>query len=352
MKNSLVDFLIAHNAKQSELFTSPDEEGARRLYRAEHPTEICALKCMDGRLNIALMTETPPGIVQPFRNIGGKFDIGWPYFGQVMDSWINYAIGRGRRCLALVTYHYSKGDHHRGCAGHAYDTDAAREFAFGLLAQIERVFGTRHAVVHPIVVGVETDEDALILHGRKGEILNLADEPGLTGEELRGRVERLHPDMQPQVVSDLLPLLEGNLRHIAQVRKTKRPITEIVHKEQVLAVGRGFDWLHLPNKALIVGPYSYNLGEPIATAGKLLLGNLKDGRISAEDGVVLLSSAVYRDDVGFEKFRAVEKAKSLAQFSLDTLRERVPELLPSLRVLAGTVNQNTRFFTRVPFDAS
>jgi hypothetical protein len=68
-------------------------------------------------------------------------------------------------------------------------------------------------------------------------------------------------------------------------------------QEQVLAVGRGFDWLHLPNKALIVGPYrfvdfkhcckafrmtrfiSYNLGDPIATAGSLLLSNLKDGRI-------------------------------------------------------------------------
>ena len=70
-------------------------------------------------------------------------------------------------------------------------------------------------------------------------------------------------------------------------------------QEQILAVGRGFDWLHIPNKALIVGPYrfasrfrhtgflssfrltapSYNLGDPIATAGSLLLSNLRDGRI-------------------------------------------------------------------------
>jgi hypothetical protein len=28
-----------------------------------------------------------------------------------------------------------------------------------------------------------------------------------------------------------------------------------IPQEQVLAVGRGFDWLHIPNKALIVGPY-------------------------------------------------------------------------------------------------
>ena len=28
-------------------------------------------------------------------------------------------------------------------------------------------------------------------------------------------------------------------------------------QEQILAVGRGFDWLHIPNKALIVGPYRF-----------------------------------------------------------------------------------------------
>jgi hypothetical protein len=25
-----------------------------------------------------------PGIIAPFRNIGGKFDVGWPHFGQVL----------------------------------------------------------------------------------------------------------------------------------------------------------------------------------------------------------------------------------------------------------------------------
>jgi hypothetical protein len=87
---------------------------------------------------------------------------------------------------------------------------------------------------------------------------------------------------------------------------------------------------------------SYNLGDPIATAGSLLLSNLKDGRIPKSvglelhfapqilrlticcrgDGVVLLACAMYRDGVGFERFRAVEKAKSLARFALNTLRTR------------------------------
>jgi hypothetical protein len=31
---------------------------------------------------------------------------------------------------------------------------------------------------------------------------------------------------------------------------------------------------------------------------------------------------MYRDGVGFERFRAVEKAKSLARFALNTLKTR------------------------------
>jgi hypothetical protein len=40
----------------------------------------------------------------------------------------------------------------------------------------------------------------------------------------------------------------------------------------------------------------------------------------------------------------VEKARSLARFSLETLRKRMPELVPHLRVLVGTMNQSTRLF--------
>ena len=46
-------------------------------------------------------------------------------------------------------------------------------------------------------------------------------------------------------------------------------------------------------------------------------------------------------DIGL---RAVEKARSLARFSLETLRKRMPELVPHLRVLVGTMNQSTRLF--------
>lgn len=340
----VVEFLLKRNRDQSEAFCSPDATLWRRQYRARHPTEIAALKCMDGRLNLSVLTQTPPGIIQPFRNIGGKFDMGWPYFGALINSWVEYSTSRGRDCLILVTYHWSKGEVHRGCRGFDYNAESARNYTVKLKQQIETVFGMTHHVVYPIQVGIETDEDALVLHGNTG-LFDLANEVDLSMDDIRSRVKRLYPDMHEQMVQDLLPLLRGNVQHIQEIRTSGRPITEAEHKERILAIGRGFDWLHLPNQALIIGPYSYNLGEPIAGAARILLSNLEEGRTPKAQGAVLMTSAAFRDEVGAERTIAAEKAKSLAEFAMVTIKEHVPELLPHLTALTGVLNLQTRLFT-------
>jgi hypothetical protein len=348
MVNPVISFLLEHNRKQSELFCSSDAALLRRAYRINHPTEIGALKCMDGRINLPVICQVPTGIIQPFRNIAGEFDLGWPFFGHILNEWIEYGMSRGRRCLVFVTYHWSAGNEHRGCKGFNYDKPRSMEFMDGLKRQIERVYGNGHSVVYPIKVGIETDADALVLHGTKpGDTLDLAQVPDITDEELRLRIEQLYPDMQIQMIMDLLPLLRGNLRHIAKQKASHRPVVETEHCEQVVAVGRGFDWLHLHNKALIIGPYSYDLGKPVATAARIVLDNLQAGRIPAEDGVVLMTSASYRDEAGPARKMAEEKARSLANFSYDTIIAAVPEIKPYLHQLVGTVNEHTKLFTPV-----
>ena len=184
-KDTLIDFLLEHNKKQSVVFSDPDSALERRKYRSQHPTEIAAWKCMDGRLHLPIMTETPLGVIQPFRNIGGQFDLGWPFFGLLIKEWIDYALSRGRDSIILVTYHFSKSDKHLGCKGFAYDTEAAKKFTADLVQQVERVFGIRHSVVYPIHVGIETDEDSLTLHGVNGQLLNLGDEISTDEDTLR-----------------------------------------------------------------------------------------------------------------------------------------------------------------------
>jgi len=339
----LREFILSRNEEQSASFRSAAARLSRIRYRAEHPTEIAAWKCMDGRLNLAVYTKTPPGIIQPFRNIGGRFDLGWPFFQEVIKGWANYSLHRGRRSLILVTYHFAKGDHHRGCAGWKYDTGAAQVAAQKLAEQTESVFGKMPRMVYPIVVGVETDEEGLVLHGVNGQTLDMAELTSCDG--LEGKVRDLYPDMDLQMVTDLLPLLIGNWEHIREVRASNRPPIDLEHREQIIAIGRGFDWLHLPNKALIIGPYSHEWPDAVATAGKIILGNLNDGRVPKKEGVLLLVSALSRDEEGsFGWNMAIEKTRYLERVAHAILNEKVPELESSLRVLSGVTFADTRKF--------
>ena len=113
----------------------------------------------------------------------------------------------------LVTYHYAKGDKHRGCRGFDYDVDAARAATASLKKKFDEVFG--RGTVHAIQVGVETDNEGLVLHGDDGEVVDLAVFDLTHGNVLK-LIERLYPDMASRVRLDLLPLVEGNIRHIAE----------------------------------------------------------------------------------------------------------------------------------------
>lgn len=339
----LKEFILNRNEEQSAAFRSAAARLARTRYRAEHPTEIAAWKCMDGRLNLAVYTKTPPGVIHPFRNIGGKFDLGWPFFQDTTKELVKYATSRGRRVLVLVTYHFSKGDHHRGCAGWKYDTNAAKAAADELATQTERVFGSSPRIVYPVVVGVETDEEGLRIHGQNGTSIDVAALDGI--ENLSGKVHEMFPDMDAQMVHDFIPLLIGNWEHVADVRASHRPPIDLEHREQIIAVGRGFDWLHIPNKALIIGPYSHEWPQAVATAGKIILGNLAAGRVPKDEGVLLLCSSLSRDEEGsFGWNMAIEKAKYLERISRESILESVPELKDSLKIFSGVTFADTRKF--------
>ena len=340
---NLIDYILKRNQEQSEAFCGSSARLARTIYRAQFPTEFAALKCMDGRLNLALFTETPTGIIQPFRNIGGKFDLGWPFFAESIKAWVNYCAERGRNTVFLVTYHFSRGKKERGCAGWNYDTDSARASAFSLARQVEEVFGASPRIVYPIVIGLETDNESLVLHGSADQVIDLSTLK--TTDGLEDLIRGLYPDMPSHIVRDFFQLLKGNINHIEEVRRSDRPPIDLEHREQIIAVGRGFDWLHIPNKALIIGPYSHEWPDAVATAGKIILGNLASGRIPHQEGVLLLVAAMSRDQEGsFGWNLAKEKAQYLESVCQKVLNDRVPELKQCLKVLSGVTFADTRKF--------
>ncbi|MGK2905232.1 MAG: hypothetical protein ACSLFH_02640 [Desulfuromonadales bacterium] len=331
----LLDLARRHTSE----FRSPEACLARELYLAKHPTAIIVLKCMDGRINIPVATGTPPGIIQPFRNLGGMFDLGWPHLGEVLADNVNRMVAAGRRVLIFITYHYSRGDAKRGCAGFAYDTSVALEHCRAIKQQAEHIFGAGHGTVYPILCGYETDEDALLLHGFGDEVLDLAGLIPADAASLGLRLNALYPDMPEQMQQDLLPLLQGNLKWIAQVRTTCR-LLDIEHREWMICLGRGFDFLHTPNLALIIGPYSPDLADPILKAAGIIEANMRAGRIP-DDGFLLFASVPY-EEIGMDRARAELKSRFLADFAAEVIRAEFPVLAERMHIQIAVLSWRSR----------
>ncbi len=165
---------------------------------------------------------------------------------------------KGRTVLCLATYHYSKSDRHRGCAGFQYDTNAARAYAFNIVQQLNRHFGGEPRSVFPLVIGIETDTEAFVFHGINDQTLTLSSLSSADDHLLTNSIVQLYPDMQDQMVKDLLPILRGNRAHLEGNKHIDRSL-HLDHREWMICIGHGFDWLRTPNLALIIGPYSPDL---------------------------------------------------------------------------------------------
>lgn len=334
-----IDWLFDLARRHSAEFSSSEAFLARQRHLALHPTDIMALKCMDGRINIPVATHTPAGIIQPFRNLGGMFNLGWPHLNEVLAHHVGHIVRTGRQTLVLITYHFSKGDPSRGCAGFNYDTEAAIAHTHAIKEQVEYMFGRGHGSVYPVVCGFETDEDALILHGKDGGRLNLAEIAPDQADGLRPWLASLYPDMSAQMREDLLPLLAGNLERIVHVRQLQRTL-DIEHREWMMCVGRGFDFLHTPNLALIIGPYSPNLADPIHKAASIILNNMQHGRIP-DDGFLLLASSPY-EEVGMDRARAELKARFMTEFTARVIQTDFPVLAKKMHVRTAVLNWHSR----------
>jgi len=329
--------LLALNARASEAYVAA--ESARARHRALHPTPLAVVKCMDGRVLFPTLTGTPPGLVQPFRAIGGRPEVYWPSFMGRLRHWIEAAQRAGQRSVLFVTYHHSASDPHLGCAGFDYDTASARAHAEKLARELEWVFGEQ---LEPIVAGVETDLDRLVLHGPGGDV---------AGERLLGADEtdvmlaigRAFPAMDLTVRRDLVPILRGNAARTAELAERGRPSRDLAHRERVLAVGQGFDWLHEANLALIINDADPGLAHAIRVAAQILAKNLASA--PAGDDATLLTCIPYHEP-GIDRRQAVARALGLLELAREVVRVEVPELSVGGRLhgLAGVLWAPARRF--------
>jgi hypothetical protein len=338
MAHQLIPELLELNRVQSELYLR--EAPIRKAYRAKHPTLLAAFKCMDGRVHLPLMTRTPVGLIRPFRNIGGIFDLGWPALRERVDELRGYALARGRHMLCLATYHFSAGDPHRGCAGHAYDTEKAVGAAASLVDQLNFFFECDPLrQVYAIMVGVETDCETLVFHGKDGRTVSMGDHALSDEATLLRVIKDLYPGMPEQVAADLLPLLIGNAAHAAALCLQPKVGVELQHRERTLAVGSGFDWLHKINYALIINDTDPQLDRSIATAASIIKSNRDAGRINKESAVFFASVSYFDEN---QKHGAVMNARYLTRLGLEAIRDAHPDLEGFFRPLTAVMHWDTR----------
>lgn len=336
--------LVAINEDYSFRYQSQALELKR--YQKEHPTKLLVFKCMDGRILFSSFTETPLGFLRNFRNLGGQFNFGWRAFRDFLTAIVDRCYIEKRGCLAIITYHYSEGDKHRGCAGYGYDKEASIRGAMGFKKQLERAYkGLPHQMV-PIVIGIETDEESLIIHGDNNEKLELAKLPLDTSEEqvfseLGHLFEGKNSQMSVQMRMDLLPLLLGNISHTHKVKASNRPIIEMNHGEWIVGVGgaSAFDFLHVPNAAIIVGQYNPNLGKIIEKAFSVIKDNWKEG-----NKFFTLAGASYGQTnwgVVYEQ-HAMEDVRYYNRLIREIASKHYKELLPHMYQIRGLIDVETQ----------
>lgn len=181
----------------------------------------------------------------------------------------------------------------------------------------------------------------MILHGENKEILNLAESKESSREYWVDKLKAAYQDMPERVLQDLVPLVEGNIKHIAEVKALHRNLDlDTAHREWIICIGRGFDFLHIPNMALIVGPYSPDLSRPIASAVTIIKSNMNKGMIP-KDGFLLLASAPY-DEIGVDKARAELKSNFLSQYASEVIIKEHPDMEKLMIKKTAVLNWHTR----------
>jgi len=229
-----------------------------------------------------------------------------------------------------------------------FDTPAAKHVAMQLCEQFKEVFtGGPRAAVYPIVIGIETDREGLHVHGTAdpSKELRLWDNLDSNEAMLRVQVNSLLPGLDSQMVDDIVPLLRGNIEHIKYVLTLQRPIVELDHRENVIAVGVGFDWLHVPNKALIIGPFEELWTKTVVTAASVIADNIKAGVVDEKRGIVLFASAYSSAARGSWPWRMAEMtSRYIARASQEAIRSTELLKMTTVYVVAGVTDRASLLF--------
>jgi carboxysome shell carbonic anhydrase len=303
--------------------------------------------CADGRLAhvIRYVLRLPHRSVRRKSYAGAMFDVEDSIDKWVETEMLRYREGRPNtadaptRYLKVVAYHYSSVDpEHQGCAAHGSDT--ARAAAGGL----ERLLAFQQAIensfccgasIDLLLVGVDTDTDAIRVHVPDGEgrigLDRYVDalemyEATLTmratsaSETLRDAIRECSPDVTDGMLKLVSYLVENNFSQIEYVRAFHgRHYEDIGHAERFIGAGVGFEEIQLRN--LMYSAYMNTVEE---SAPDLDVGIKIFSGLNAAHGlpIPVVVRYDYHGDVPGARERAIEHCERIDR----ALRARYSDL--------------------------
>lgn len=339
--------IIEINREYSQRFMS--ERHVKLNVLKEMGVKIIAFKCSDGRAHASSYFGLPEGLILPFRNIGGRFDLeNWWHlntsFLAETKRWLEYV----NEFLVLTTYHYSEGHPDLCCAGFDNDTQKAMEASIALRDQFLKLFPKKQTClfhIHPILCGFETDLERVIFHNEHGDKFDPIGYLNADDQEITSVIDRMFKKESIKIKDAIERLIMRNIPHIKQVMARNKPLVDLGHRECILGVGKGFWYMNRPNKAIIVGPYDPKLEERIAVAAHVVDENLKKGLI--KHGVVLITSTLADSDNACDIYPARARVLSMQKTALNVIGESYPHLLDKVLSMPVVVNRETMKFTEV-----
>lgn len=203
--------------------------------------------------------------------------------------------------MFICSYHYSSSNEHLGCAGWKYKTNDALADQKRIKKDLEFNFGKSNL---PVIIGFETDSGGITFNSDvDGSSFVVTKETKI--DQAKTWLTRNLSNLSSDHLSDLMVLVEGNIKYQNSEKKIKISKEELNHTETCVGYGTGIPvYYQSPsietqareNFILAVGPWSDHDVTHIETALDLLTGNVNEGRVNLEDGICLIASCSYLED--------------------------------------------------------
>ncbi|MEK7996169.1 MAG: hypothetical protein AAB403_20410 [Planctomycetota bacterium] len=321
-----------HSRMRTSFLTSPYSHGAVR---------IGLLRCADGRMrsfNRAMNIQ--PGMLFEMRAIGAKKDMAsYPFRDRLVD-WLGQG---GRHYAMLLTYHFDCETPSLGCAGHGYDTQAARDAQVELAHDIKVGFRNR---IHPIVAGYDTRLEEVVLHGEGGQTMRTS-EIGDNRHQAMSSLIGLFPSIPMDILEQLIPLLLHNAQHVeSNIGAGARTLIRD-HQEVGVVIGRRVGWITDDPDALhaaIIEDTTLHPHTEISVGIQLLQSNLVAGRIPRDQGTFVMTCIPYFRKQDMKEASEVA-ARRWALMARQLVAKNAPEIASYITYLLAVICEDTRELT-------